>query len=350
LNDGPKSWRRAMLAIAVLVLAGCGGGSSPSPTPGSDTSLRAYHSGHPWGLSFRHPASWKPRDFNVPSSFSTAIVYLSNQPLHKPCVRKHLGPGRFSVRCGEAVNRLRPGGVLVQWSKQGFAGWTIDKAPGRPVKVDGLNGRLQTRENECGRLRADHRMLLAVQDPHTADNWYELRACSRGPDSASTEAALRDMIASTRFVDFKGQGERGRSAKGPVVREGPLAGRLIAKPASAWPGQPVGVAVRNLGREPLGYGLAMEVERKIGGEWASARTAVYGPGPVAFPLPLFTVPPSHISGPRHGTGLFDGVTLPRDLEPGRYRFVKRVSGEGPRSHGHRGIRLSASFRVRGSGA
>jgi hypothetical protein len=350
LNDGPKSWRRAMLAIAVLVLAGCGGGSSPSPAPGPDTSLRAYHSGHPWGLSFRRPASWKPQTFGAQSSFSTPIVYLSNQPLHNPCVHNHLGPGHFSVHCGEALDRLRPGGVIVQWSEQGFAGWTIDNAPGRPVKVDGLRGRLQTRENRCGRLGADHRMLLVVENPRLPDNWYGLRACFRGPDSASTEAALRDMIASTRFADVKGQGEHGRSAKGPVVRDGPLAARLIAKPALAWPGQPVGVAVRNLGRESLSYGLGLEVERWDGGEWRNATRAVYGPGPVAFPAIGLGVPPGHVSGPRHGTGLFDGVTLPRDLEPGRYRFVKKVSGEGPRSQGHRGIQLNASFRVRGSGA
>jgi hypothetical protein len=314
-----------------------------------DTSVRAYHSGHPWGLSFRHPVSWKPQHFNVQSSFSTAIVYLSNQPLHNPCVRKHLGPGHFSVRCGEALDRLRPGGVLVQWSEQGFAGRTIDNAPGRPVTVDGLSGRLQTRKNQCGRLGADHRMLLAVENPHLPDNWYELRACFRGPDSASTEAALRDMIASTRFVDFKGQGEHGKSAKGPVVREGPLAGRLIAKPALAWPGQPVGVAVRNLGRESLLYGLGLEVERWDGGEWRNARRAVYGPGPVAFPAIGLVVPPGHMSGPRHGMGLFDGVTLPRDLEPGRYRFLKKVGGD-PQSKDHPGMELVASFRVRGSGA
>jgi hypothetical protein len=338
-----------MLAIAVLVLAGCGGGSSPPPSQVRDTSVRPYHSGHPWGLSVRHPPSWKPRHFDVQSEFSTAIVYLSNQPLHNPCIRKHLGPEHFSVRCGEALDRLRPGGVVVEWSESGFPGWTIDNAPGHPVKVDGLRARLRTRDNQCGRLGADRRMELAVQKPGAPDNWYTFRACFRGPDLASTEAALRDLIASTRFADFKGQGEHGRSAKGPVVREGPLAGRLIAKPALAWPGQPVGVAVRNLGGESLGYGLPLEVERRSGGEWRSAKTAVYGPGPVAFPLPLFTVPPGHVSGPRHGGGTFDGVTLPRDLKPGRYRFLKKA-WRGPQSSSHRGIQLNASFRVRGSGA
>jgi hypothetical protein len=135
------------------------------------------------------------------------------------------------------------------------------------------------------------------------------------------------------------------TARGPVVRNGQLAGRLIAKSGLVDPGDRVGVAVRNAGSVPLYYGLPLRAQRKTGGDWESAKEAVYGPGPVAYRLPLFSLPPGRTAGPHHNGGTFDGVSLPRTLEPGKYRLVKEVSGDG-RSLGPPRAELVANFRVR----
>lgn len=92
------------------------------------------------------------------------------------------------------------------WSENGFPAWSLEKAHGTPLKVDGLPGKLSETNGRCGSLGADRQMLLAVQRPDAPDdNWYELRACFRGPDTASTEVAIRDLISSTKFADLNGQ-------------------------------------------------------------------------------------------------------------------------------------------------
>lgn len=232
------------------------------------------------------------------------------------------------------------------WSENGFPAWSLEKAHGTPLKVDGLPGKLSETNGRCGSLGADRQMLLAVQRPDIPDNWYGLRACIRGPDSASTAAAIRDLINSTKFANVNGRGNNANAAApGPVVRNGALAGQLIVKPAVVSGGERIGVAVRNLGKETLGYGLELHVEHWSGGKWRSAKTAVYGPGVVGIRAVGFTVPPGHTSGPGHDTrATFDGVTLPPKLEPGRYRFLKRAS-RGLKADGPH-IELVAGFRVR----
>jgi hypothetical protein len=180
------------LVVAVALATGCGGSSTvmQNRTP----ELRAFHSKL---LSFRYPVSWKAHRYRNQSEFSTAIVYLSNDRLHPPC--RHPRPG--FIHCGAPLKRLHPRGVLVEWSENGFPGWTFKDAHGKPMRVDGLHAKLATdRRAGCEGLGGDHGLVLTVERPHAADNWYELRACTAGPLAAATEAQVRALIASTNFT------------------------------------------------------------------------------------------------------------------------------------------------------
>lgn len=68
------------LGLVVLVAtAGCSAAavSTDAPPPASRQARARYHDGE---LAFTYPTSWKPHKYEVVSSFSKAIVYLSNQP------------------------------------------------------------------------------------------------------------------------------------------------------------------------------------------------------------------------------------------------------------------------------
>jgi hypothetical protein len=341
----PSASVLAAIIVTALAAAGCDDDSSPS-TPRSDAArLVNYHGGHgSEGLSLRHPAAWSARNYRCVSSFTTPIVYLSNQRLRRPCTHHQLPHG--SVTKGRApLDRLRPGGVLVRWSFVGSPWVTFKGAHGRPLKVDGYRAKLLKGEYGCAHLGADVGYILKVDRPDLPHGLYELRACIAGPDSARTEAEVRALISSTKLPSAREISKHSSpTAEGPIVRNGSLAGRLIVEPASAAAGEDVGVTVRNEGSVPLYYGLPLRVQRMTGGDWESAKEAVFGPGPVSFPLPLFSLPPGRRSGPPHGP-TFDGVVLPRTLEPGKYRFLKEISGDG-RSLGAPRAQLVASFSVR----
>jgi hypothetical protein len=344
---GPVRWLvGCLLVVTALAAAGCGGGSSSTTLGGGAARLVSYHGGgHGFeGLSFRYPASWSAYHYRCASSFTSPIVYLSNERLHPPCTHRRLAHG--SVTKGRApLDRLRPGGVLVEWSLTGFPGSTFKNAHGRPLRVDGFQAKLLTGEYGCAHLGADVGYVLTVNRRHDPYNRYELRACIAGPDSASTEAEVRGLISSTTLPTAREiSTDSSSTAPGPIVHNGSLAGRLIVEPAPVAAGEDVGVAVRNEGSVPIYYGLGLRIQRKAGGDWENAKEAVYGPGPVAYRLPLFSLPPGRRAGPHHG-GTFDGVVLPRTLKPGKYRFLKQISGDG-RSLGAPRAMLVAGFRVR----
>ena len=112
--------------------------------------------------------------------------------------------------------------------------------------------------------------------------------------------------------------------RGPVVRNGQLVGQLIIEPSSAKQGGQVRVAVRNLGRLPIYYGLDNLIQRRTGHGWKNANEAAYGTRDPRFPAILLTAEPGYTAGPAHN-GLVDQVPLPSSLPPGRYRITKDVN-------------------------
>ncbi len=188
----------AILVPTVLVITGCTSTGSPNSTgagstPGkSHTPPLATFRSPP--LSFRYPSGWTPAHFDVMSSFSSSIVYLGNQPMKNPCVRRN-----SSISCGRwAVDALEPGGVILEWTSNGFPAWSFARQPGRLLMVDGRDAKISTRRDVCDGIGAD-RSISVIVSRRAADNWYELDGCFRDPGAA---LAVADVLTTLRSVQI----------------------------------------------------------------------------------------------------------------------------------------------------
>jgi len=181
------------LALTLLLGSCIGGGTPtpPSPTPPPQPALRTYRAGPEFlHLTFEYPGTWAARQYDDQSSFSTLIVFLSNQPMIPPC---------NDGGCGLAVKRLNRGGVLAWWSEWGMPGWAFDKnAKGESLTVGGRRATLVIKPG-CHQIGGRVFMQAVVERPQVPDNWYELDACIRGPGVDQIEAQVRALLASTRF-------------------------------------------------------------------------------------------------------------------------------------------------------
>jgi hypothetical protein len=130
--------------------------------------------------------------------------------------------------------------------------------------------------------------------------------------------------------------------QGAVVRNGKLGGRLIVEPRHVMAGGNIGIAVENVGTVPIYYGPEAQAQRRVAGGWVNANKAVFGQDRQLAAV-LWSVPTGQTAGPNH-VGLADRIELPRGLEAGTYRLIRKVSGD-QRSLGQPHVRLRASFRV-----
>jgi hypothetical protein len=183
---------RLALAVSLTVAFATGCAATPDPTSdGIPPPLRHFVG---QGVSFDHPGAWREGHFEMTSSFSGLIVYLSTSPLIDPCDR---GPG--SVACiREAVRALDVDGVLVDWSWNGFPGWTFDPTKGRRVAVGGRAATLEdlVPDDRCRGIGGERLVLVTIDDPRADANWTSVRACLRGPDLAALEAQVGAMLGS----------------------------------------------------------------------------------------------------------------------------------------------------------
>jgi hypothetical protein len=149
------------------------------------------------GLSFDYPAEWAAAHFDVTSSFSNSIVYLSTSPLSDPCDR---APN--SIQCVRAAAAaLAPDGVLVEWSRNGFPGWTFDPTKGQRFDV---SGRAATIEDlpaveSCKAIGGERQVVVTIDDPVADMNWTEVQACLRGPNLADLRAQVGAMLETIRW-------------------------------------------------------------------------------------------------------------------------------------------------------
>lgn len=146
-------------------------------------------------LRFDYPSSWTSKTYLDESSFSSTIVFLSNETMHAPCE-----PYRDGIECSPPVSGLRPGGVFVEWTDNGFPGWNLGKQTGRSVAVDGHPGKeaVATGRGDCvSGTQLDITLVLARPYP---DNYYEMDACLRGPSLAQERSEIQAMVASTKFL------------------------------------------------------------------------------------------------------------------------------------------------------
>ena len=195
--------------MGVALLAGCGGvhpTSSPGAcvTSGPTSGALIGISSSPdtvrlscGGISFTSPAGWYRTEASLQGSFTDMVAAVSNEPLRDPC-----SVSGNSFTCGQPLDSLQEGALLVEWWNDGFPTWSIDNQPGTPTTVDGLPARYQQTpgsSGQCAGLGATTTMTVVIANGPSGD-YYEFDACMRGPNQAlgiSTATAILNSVVFT---------------------------------------------------------------------------------------------------------------------------------------------------------
>lgn len=181
--------RRLAVSIAGLALiSGCASSLEPS-TNGIPTPARHFVG---QSVSFDYPGMWREGHFDVTSSFSGSIVYLSTSTLVDPCDRQ---PNMVAcVR--EAATALNVDGILVSWSWNGFPGWAFDPTKGQRVAVGSRAATLEdlVADDSCRGIGGERELLVTIPDVPANQNWTSVRACLRGPGLDSLRSQVGAML------------------------------------------------------------------------------------------------------------------------------------------------------------
>jgi len=203
-------WATGSVGLLVFVAACSSGGhnrSAPTTTvaptattapapPSTPTSapvdpMQHFDATRKYGLSFDHPRRWREVHYDDTSTLSSAIIFLSNRPLHDPCVRSG-----GSTTCGYPATRLRPGMVVVTW----FTTGALRRGPQIPhpnLTVSGQPARLDsTPTGACRRYGGQQTVTAHIRI--NRNNRFQMLACLRGPDVRRNEALVRQMLATVR--------------------------------------------------------------------------------------------------------------------------------------------------------
>ena len=195
--------------VACLAVAACSSGPSPSqsrspspaptpqlatPSPSPEATPSQLVSGHyeGGGVSFDYPIEWRGATFDMTSNFHSLIVYLSTSPLKDPCERT-----ANSISCGRgAVSGLDPNGILVEWSRSAWIGWTFDPTKGQLMSVGDRPATFEQLDpsEQCAAIGGVREILVTIGDVPPNQNWTEMRACLRGPSLDETQAQIETML------------------------------------------------------------------------------------------------------------------------------------------------------------
>ena len=187
------------LAVAVLVAIGMGVGVSASSwnqRPQFNNKVVQFESQY---VRFDYPSGWSAKTYQESSSFSAAIVFLSNRELHVPCV-KHNTAGGYSVTCTPPLSHLGYDGVYVQWSVNGFPGWTLANQRGRPISVSGRPARESVVSSHPDCMGDSQQDIDVVIARTVAYNFYRMFACLSGPDLSREHSEVQAMLSSTKIL------------------------------------------------------------------------------------------------------------------------------------------------------
>ncbi len=189
-----RSVRVALSGASLVLVAAC---ATTEPAPSGAVAPPALGHFDGQSVSFDYPGEWAAAQFDVVSSFSDSIVYLSTSALSDPCDR---GPN--SIACvREAASALGRNGLLLEWSSHGFPGWTFDPTKGRLVDVAGRRATVDESDpsDSCVTIGGERELVVTIDDPLAADNWTEVRACLRGPDLAGLRTQIDAMLHTVRW-------------------------------------------------------------------------------------------------------------------------------------------------------
>ncbi len=185
----------ASCMLASVALVACGGSASPSP---STPSFRHFDGEV---LSFDYPGAWGNATFEVTSSFTTVLVYLSTAPMSDPCDRTS-----NSIACVRTVvSELAPDGVLVEWLRDSFPGWTFDSTKGHLITAGGRRATLEQVdpiEEACQSIGGERELVATIDDPTPDWNWTEMRACLRGPSLDRLQAQIQAMLTTITWNEL----------------------------------------------------------------------------------------------------------------------------------------------------
>jgi hypothetical protein len=189
-------------SIGALILAAACAGGAPAASPAA--SVPAVCSGDSCRfaddvLEFAYPSTWRAASYEVTSSFSSDLVYLSTAPMSDPCDRS--SSETDCVRL--AATALGTNGVLVTWSIHGFPGWSFEPGPGPLLTVGQHRASMTagTPTEPCRRIGGVTELVVTI--PRSApDNWAELDACLAGPDPSAAQTQVEAMLESVTWKQW----------------------------------------------------------------------------------------------------------------------------------------------------
>lgn len=149
------------------------------------------------GIAFDYPATWNVASFDMVSSFSALVAYLSTEPLFDPCVRT---PNSIACEGLPVRQQLGPNGVLVDWTHRGWPGWEFDPTAGPGAFIGGRRATVQHPpvSGRCASIGGNTELLVVI-DSGVQSNWDEVWTCSRQGLDDLTASQIDAMLASVRW-------------------------------------------------------------------------------------------------------------------------------------------------------
>jgi hypothetical protein len=211
-------WRLTLVGLGLVVLAagcswnattraGSGAGSTSPPVVVPQVALTTYRTSADNGyrLRLRYPATWRRYDWQVVTSFTDAMAYLSTGRELPPCKTTHPG-GSTEIACHPPIRRLAPGELILTWTGVGFpeprGREPLAGIPGRLVRLSSgwLEKVSASTSPICSEIGATAAVTAGFARPTDGGVRYEMQACMRAPDIARHTQEVRAMLRDVRFV------------------------------------------------------------------------------------------------------------------------------------------------------
>jgi hypothetical protein len=186
-----KRSRRAGLATlaAAALAAGCSGAPAASASSGG---TKHYSYG---GVSYDYPSSWKTTHYKDNSIYADSIAFTSNQAMHNPCSKSNV-----HGKCLFPVTALNKAGAILEWSYDYLPSWDLGIEQGSLTTVDGRQAKVDIEKpGLCFQIKGTETIDVSVTDP-TANHYFSLIACLRGPLNKTTVNGFNKVLHSTKFT------------------------------------------------------------------------------------------------------------------------------------------------------